>query len=359
MSKKKIIFEIIFFIILTGLTIFYLITSGVFSHIGDLKNVTVLGLFFVLISVLVYVLADSFIIYRSIKKVRGNASYLDGIGVYTFGNLGAAVTPWKSAHFPMIGYYLHKRGYNTEEILSIMARNQLIYSITLPCLYSVFVIYGIINKIYIDVGRFNLPLFIFPIFGIVTNIFYLVVLFTLLYNQKFQNFVCNLEAKVLFKMKKITDKEAFLEEKRIKMMVYKKTADSFFHKYYKNLPSVIAYIIFMLFINGIPYITYLAVSGNHFVLKDYIYCFMLCQAMSYVTNLIPVPGGMAAVEFSFLTVFEPFMGSLVNISLLLYRFFTYIFLIILDFIIFVIFHVLIKIKSKQSENSDIINEMGD
>ena len=40
MSKKKIIFEIVFFIFISGLTVSYLIQSGVFNHIADLSNLT-------------------------------------------------------------------------------------------------------------------------------------------------------------------------------------------------------------------------------------------------------------------------------------------------------------------------------
>lgn len=354
MSKKKIIFKIIFFIAVTALTIFYLITSGVFEHVSDLKKVSILGIFFVFFTVMLYVFADSFIIYRSIKKVRGNANFIDGIGVYTFGNLGAGITPWKSAHFPMIGYFLHKRGYNTEEVLSIMARNQLVYSITLPFLYLVILFYSIITNQRVLIGNLNIPLWIFSFLGIITNIFYLVVLFLLLYNLSFQRFIVKIEAKILFKFKKIEDINKYIEEKELKLSVYKKTADSFFKSWYKNIPSVIAYIIFMLAINGVPYVTYLALSKATFSITDYLYCFMLCQAMSYVTNIIPVPGGMAAIEFSFLTVYEPFMGSIVNLAVLVYRFFTYILLILIDFAIFISFQIYWKIKNSKIKEDNVV-----
>lgn len=356
MNKKKLIFEIIFFLVLTGLTIFYLITSGVFNHISDLKNVSILGIFSIVGVVIIYVLCDSFIIYQSIKKVRGNAHFIDGIGTYALGNLGAGVTPWKSAHFPMIGYYLVKRGYNTEETLSIMARNQMVYSITLPFLYGIFLIYSIIQKAFITIGDMDFPLWVFSFIGIITNIFYFVILMFLLYNKKFQDFIVHIELKVLIKLKKIEDKDNWLAKKNLKMRVYKETATSFWREWYKNLSSIFVYGLFILAINGVPYVVYLALSNRTFILKDYMYCFMLHQAMSYVTNIIPVPGGMAAIEFSFLTVYEEFMGSYVNMAVLLYRFFTYILLILFDFSVFIILQIYSKVKKKTCnlKKNDII-----
>ena len=106
----------------------------------------------------------------------------------------------------------------------------------------------------------------------------------------------------------------------------------------------------MFLINGFPYIAYLLLTKNSFNLNDYFYCFLLFQAMSYVTNLIPVPGGMLAIEFSFITVFKPFMGDIVNMALLLFRLNTFIIIIIYDFIFFIVFEIIMnKINSKKEE----------
>ena len=107
----------------------------------------------------------------------------------------------------------------------------------------------------------------------------------------------------------------------------------------------------MFLLNGFPYITYVLISNVGFSFSDFFFYVMLFQAMSYVTNILPVPGGMIAVEFSFLTVFEPYMGQFVNISLLIYRFFTFILLIVYDFIIFLVFQIFLIKKDKDKLNA--------
>lgn len=350
MNKKKLIIEIIFFIIVTSLTIYYLIASGVFNHINDLSNLSFLSIFVLLLVVISYILIDSFIIYHSMKEIKGKAKFIDGVSAYTLGNLGSSITPWKSAHFPMVTYSMIKKGYNIEEAFSVMARNQFIYSTTLPFLYLGVSIYSIISGYTVVIGDYQLPLYVFSLIGFGLNIFYLTALMLLLYFKRFQEFIINLEVKILIKFKKVNDKELWLNNKKLKLNIYKETADNYWKKFYKNIPSMIIYIIFMLLINGFPYISYLVLSKETFNINDYLYCFLLFQSMSYVTNLIPVPGGMVAIEFSFLTVFKPFMGELVNMALLLYRFCTFILVLIYDFIFFIIFEIIMnKIKKNKEE----------
>ena len=353
MNKKKLIIEIIFFIIVTGLTIYYLIASGVFNHINDLSNLSFLSVFILIIIVISYILLDSTIIYRSMKEIKGKASFIDGVGAFTLGNLGSNITPWKSAHFPMITYHMLKKGYNIEEALSVMAKNQFIYSTTLPILYFAISVYGMVSKNVVQIGDYQIPLFVFSLIGMALNIFYLAALMLLLYLKRLQEFVIKLEMNILIKLKKIKDKDLWLEQKEIKLKIYKDTADNYWKKFYKNLPSIALYFGFMMLINGFPYFSYLVLSKESFSIGNYLYCFMLFQAMSYVTNLIPVPGGMIAIEFSFLTVFKPFMGDIANMALLLYRFCTFILVLIYDFIFFIVFEI---IMNKINRKKEVIKE---
>ena len=146
MSKKKIIFNAIFFMVVTGLTIFYLISSNVLSGIKEIGKVHWWGFVLIVGILFSYISLDCFIIYRNMKQIKPDSKYGQAYGLYFMGNLGSNVTPWKSAHFPMIGYYLKKKGFNTEENISVMATNQIIYSTTLPVLYTLFFIYSIIRK---------------------------------------------------------------------------------------------------------------------------------------------------------------------------------------------------------------------
>ena len=280
-----------------------------------------------------------------------NVKFIDGVSTYALGNLGSNVTPWKSGHFPFIAYSMVKRGFTIEESLSVMARNQFIYSVSLPFLYFGLMIYAIVANATVTIGDYTIPLFIFSLIGMVLNILYVVVLMLVLYFRRFQDLICCIELKIFLKLKIVKDEVKWLNDKQMKLNIYKETADKFWQQFYKNIPSFLIYYLFMFLLNGFPYITYVLISNVGFSFSDFFFYVMLFQAMSYVTNILPVPGGMIAVEFSFLTVFEPYMGQFVNISLLIYRFFTFILLIVYDFIIFLVFQIFLIKKDKDKLNA--------
>lgn len=355
MSKKKIIFNVIFFLIVTGLTIYYLISSKILDSIKEIGKVEWWGFTTIIFVVFLFVTFDCFIIFRNMKMIKKESLFRDAYGTYLMGNLGSNVTPWKSAHFPMIGYYLNKKGFNAEETLSVMATNQIIYSTTLPVLYSIFLIYSLICNSSLQIGELNLPLYIFCLIGIVTNIGYFVILMLMMYHVKFQEFILKIEVWVLNKFKKEFDKESFILEKKKKMEIYKISANRMWHNITYNIPSYIAYVFFMLLSFGLPYIIYLMITKGSFKIEDYMYSFLLCQASSYVTNIIPSPGGIGTAEFSFITAYKYFMGENVNLAVILYRSVTFLGLVIVDFIFFTIFLIKQTIKRKNQKNGENLN----
>ncbi len=355
MSKKKIIFNVIFFIVVTGLTIFYLISSNVITSIKEIGKVRWWGFLLIVGILFSYVSLDCFIIYRNMKQIKPESKYGQAYGLYFMGNLGSNVTPWKSAHFPMIGYYLKKKGFNTEENISVMATNQMIYSTILPVLYTIFFIYSIIRNQTLMVGDINVPLFIFCLIGIITNVGYFTALMLMMYNLRFQAFILKIEVKILKKFKKEFDPNSFTIEKQKKMEIYKISANRMWSNFKYNIPSYIAYVLFMLLSFGLPYIIYLVISHNGFKIEEYMYCFLLCQASSYVTNIIPSPGGIGTAEFSFLTVFQAFMGDAVNLAVILYRSTTFLFLVLIDFIFFTIFLMKNTLERKKEIDGKNLN----
>jgi uncharacterized membrane protein YbhN (UPF0104 family) len=111
----------------------------------------------------------------------------------------------------------------------------------------------------------------------------------------------------------------------------------------------------MLLSFGLPYIIYLMITKTSFKIEDYMYSFLLCQASSYVTNIIPSPGGIGTAEFSFLTVFQAFMGEAVNLAVILFRSTTFLLLVIIDFIFFTIFLIKNTLERKKQKDEENLN----
>lgn len=205
------------------------------------------------------------------------------------------------------------------------------------------------------VGDINVPLFIFCLVGIITNVGYFTALMLMMYNLKFQAFILKIEVKILKKFKHGFDPDSFIIEKQKKMEIYKISANRMWSNFKYNIPSYIAYVLFMLLSFGLPYIIYLVITHNGFKIEEYMYCFLLCQASSYVTNIIPSPGGIGTAEFSFLTVYQAFMGDAVNLAVILFRSTTFLLLVIIDFIFFTIFLIKNTLERKKQKDEENLN----
>lgn len=339
MKKKNIIFNLIVLAIVTGLTLYYLISSDLFKDIGKLKSISASGIIIILLLIVAYVLADSYIISHSMRKINKSAMLTDGIGAYLTGNLGSNITPWKIGHFPFCLYYYNRKKYTFEETLTIVCENHLVYSVCLCFLYTIFMIIALINNFTVTIGDIKLKLYLVSLFGTLSNIVYIIFIILLIKNQKLQSLLLKIQVLFTKKFKKDVNIEDYIRDKEIKMKVYVKCFDDLFHHFSTYLKPIFSYLIFMLTNYGLPYVIYLVVSKESFNINDYFYFFLLLQAMRYVSNIIPIPGGTGVTEYCFITVYELAMGkSLVTTVLLVWRILTYFMFIIVDFIYFLIFN---------------------
>lgn len=347
MKKKNIILNIVFLLVVTGLTIYYLATSGLFDNLGELKNLNLIGIIVILLFILIYVCCDSLIIRSSMKIVNDKATFTDAFGAYAVGNLGSNVTPWKIGHFPFSSYYYYKKGYNIEEILTIVCNNHMIYSTCLIFIYGISAIIALVNNFTVTLSDVKIQLYIVGLIGASMNVLYLGGCILLMYNKSIQRFVMHIEEFFLVKLKKIDSVEKFEQEKLLKMEVYRKCFYRYTHEFYRYIIPMLFYCIFILCWLGLPYVIYLTLSKSSFDFKTFALFFSLCQGMSYVSNIIPVPGGTGVAEFSFLQIFASVMGNFVSSAMFIWRILTYFAFIIVNFIYLVVF---IIINSRKEEH---------
>ena len=105
---------------------------------------------------------------------------------------------------------------------------------------------------------------------------------------------------------------------------------------------------------SLQYFSYLLISGKIFEIGDLYTFFMLNLACSYITNVIPLPGGVGGAELVFTAIYTPVIGQLVGQTLILWRVSTY---YIVVFIELVIFSIATSIAKKQFAKRNLANEL--
>ncbi len=351
-SKKHFIFDFVLILVVTGLTAFYLAKSGVFSHLDSLTQMSVIGLITIILVFVAAVLFHSYVYYNSGKAVGENLSFVKSTNAYMLGFMGSGITPLKSGHFPFIFYYYSKQKVPFEKSLSIVCTNQIVFSLTTVITYFIIMILCLVNKTAIIVGDTTIYLWLAALAGFVFNIGSLLLVVLLAYCSPFHNFAIKTCSKILYKLKKIDSREDYENEHKQKIQTYKAQIDYVFKHLYKFILPILSFFLFLIFISSIPYVIYLFFSGAGFNINDFLLFFSLNQAMTYITNVIPVPGGTGVAEFSFLTIFAGvFTESTIGSAMIIWRVCTYYLPILISFLIFI--GVMIKNRTKPNTATQI------
>ena len=360
-NKKYYIIDAVIILLVTALTLFYLLKNGIFSELSNLSKLSLTGHFTISLIVFINYIIEIVIIYRSNKMANIGLTFGQTAEAYFFGNLGSNVTPSKAGHFPFMFYYFSRKNIPFDKSLSLVCLNQIIYSTTTIVLYLALFIYTAVKNTYIVVLNITVFLKFIALVGLLFNVATISLVFAMSFSKKFHKLIINICAWFLLKFKKINSKEEYEEEQVEKMLIYKSQIIYFLKHFHKFLLSIFIYVIMLFLLCGMPYTIYLFLTGSTFSVSDYLFFFSLNQTMAYITNVIPVPGGTGVAEFSFLTIFAVvFPENLIGTALVIWRFFSYYVQIIIAFIVFISFmcrnrnrHKHMALDQKQSETGNI------
>ena len=104
-----------------------------------------------------------------------------------------------------------------------------------------------------------------------------------------------------------------------------------------------------MFFSGLPYVAYLLLTKEGFSLTTWLFSIVLCNLISYITNIIPIPGASGAAEVAFVGVFQVlFNAGILTSVMLVWRMFSYFINIIVGFIVFI---VILNYKKKKASDS--------
>ncbi len=343
LSKRNIIINVTVILAVTVLAFIYLTKSKIVTS-ESIKQVTwynYLILFGVFLLSLILVSSVDFFIYRSFTRSMS----FDKCFVNTLsGNLGSGITPFKSGHFPLMIYYQNRVGVPVGDTITGLIKCQIIYSATSIVVYVGVVLSLIITGATITFNNTTIALWLVVSLGLTFHIAVFVAIVILAFCQPLQNKALKIWTNFLFKIKKISDKESYILEKQFRLSIYKEQITIIGKSTYKYLLPCALYIVYMIFLGSVQYIAYLLISGASFSLNSLFVFYTLNLASSYITNIIPVPGGFGTSEFLFPLVFAYVIpDSLIGATLILWRVSTYYLAIIFEFIVF-LFAMFIKCK---------------
>ncbi len=333
-EKRSIIINLSVILVVTALVAVYLFKSEILTAeaIGAVKGFYYAIVFAVFFLGLVLVSAVDCLIYRTFTSSMPFGKCLLNT---VCGNLGSSITPFRSGHFPLMVYYQNRAGVPVGDTVTGLVKCQIIYSATSIVVYTAVVVTLAILGASIEFYGATVKLWLVVSLGLIFHVAVFVVIVVLAFNQRIQQYALKLWTKILLRLKKISDSEEYIEQKRQRLELYKEQI-TIIGKNAKNfIAPCLLYLAFMLVSCSVQYASYLLISGDTFSVNSYFTFYTFYLASGYITNVVPVPGGLGTSELLFPLVFASIIPSaLMGAVLILWRISTYYFAIIIEFIIF-------------------------
>lgn len=327
-KKFKSIFNFVLLLVITGLVLYFSLKDDYQVILSEIFNINILWLLLAFLLVILYwafkavttqVLATNFI---------KNYSFKESMRLTMVTTFFSAVTPFATGGEPYEIYSLCKSGMKGTDATNVSIQKFIIYQIALV---SLGVIAITSNHIF---GLFpsNSLLAKLTTMGFLVNLFVIIILFLVSFGSKINYKIIEFGIHILSKLKFIKDEEKKLESSQKYMGEFYEGAKILLKNKFRFFSLILMQFVALCCLYLVP----LALMfGN----GDYQSCnvFTAIVTSSYVMLLgsfVPIPGGTGGLEYGFLAFYGNFLsGSSLKAIMLLWRFVTYYFGLIIGAIV--------------------------
>ncbi len=341
-QRKKLIGNLIFLVIVL-VAVFIILFS--FHDIEDvvsiIKGIKIKYIFYLFTLALLHLIIVGLAIAVITTPDDFDIPFLDALNIANTEHLFNAVTPFASGGQPIHGYYFMKYGINGDKTISILVSNFIVYQATA----AVFSTVGIILYIKDIANLLHSQVFLI-ILGFSINMIILVGIILLSTIPK----AAHLFRVFIRWLGKIKPLKNVMEKAEVKLFEFvsefQKSTKELFKRKRVFLGSVSLRLLDLIVANSIPIVIFLAL-GVTLERSDYFFIIMMSMFAQTFMMWIPTPGAAGAVEWAFSVLFVGLLAQeLIVPSILLWRFFTYYF----GMVIGLISYILVKKRGAKYEN---------
>lgn len=340
MKNKKLNLSLLIFAL--SLVLYFTLKDNFSSIMHELSKVNILIFALAIFVFILSLMIKSVSLQIFIKEHKKNYSFKSAFCLTLIGQFLNGITPFSTGGQPFQVYLLKKDGHRISDSTSAMVKDSIAYQVALLIMGIFSITLNLVLKT-IPVNSSLTPLIII---GFLINIMVLLFLFMIIRMRKTTLSIIN---KLLLILNKIRKKNTDQLKKRIE-----KGLDNFYNCYAelrKNkkqfIITVLTNVINLTLLYMIPYIIFKSLNTNTF---DIMRSIMLTSFVMLMGNFVPIPGATGGIEYGFIKFFGIFNTNISVISgaMLLWRFVTYFFGMLMGFIM-----LIIKEGTYKNENRSI------
>ena len=328
-NNKKIFRNLIFFILLIGITFYVLLKDQDILQILDiLAKVKLPFVFLGMGCMAVYVMCEALNIGRTLKSLNEKSTFLRNVKYALIGFFFSSITPAASGGQPMQIYYMHKDKISVSNSTITLLMN-------LSSMQVITISFALISLVF-NYKYLNGVLITFFIIGILLNLSALILLLVCIFSKIITKVFINLAIKImrLFRIKDIDTKKEKMENELSK---YQNNAE-----YVKNNKVLIAKMIMTTFVQfvfyyGVTYCTYRALGFSE---HNFFEIISMQSVLFATVSGIPSPGAVGVTEGAFIEIFKTvYPANVMSSAVLLNRGINFYFLILVSCVVTVVNHV--------------------
>lgn len=330
MKKNNILKRVISFItiaIITSLVLYYSLKDDYKNIIHEIKTINKLWFLVAFIMMFMYWMIKALVRKKLVSKFNKNYKFIDSFKLSLELNFFNGVTPFATGGEPYEVYSLTKHGIKGTDSTNIMIQNFITYQIALVLLGMI----AIITNQFVHIFPSGFLTYLITI-GFTINFLVIVFLFVITFGKKIDKFIMKIIVFILSKFKIVKNKENtlekfhnYLEEFHEGATILLKDKKTFIKMIMLQFLSLsIFYLIPLILLYGM---------GDYSSLNGYESIIISAYVM-LIGSFVPIPGGTGGLEYGFIAFYGNFIkGSKLNAIMLLWRFITYYFGIMLGAIV--------------------------
>lgn len=330
MKKNNILKRVISFIIIaiiTSLVLYFSLKDDYKNIIHEIKTINKLWFLVAFIMMFMYWLIKALVRKKLVSKFNKKYKFIDSFKLSLELNFFNGVTPFATGGEPYEVYSLTKHGIKGTDSTNIMIQNFITYQIALVLLGMI----AIITNQFVHIFPSGFLTYLITI-GFTINFLVIVFLFVITFGKKIDKFIMKIIVFILSKFKIVKNKENtlekfhnYLEEFHEGATILLKDKKTFIKMIMLQFLSLsIFYLIPLILLYGM---------GDYSSLNGYESIIISAYVM-LIGSFVPIPGGTGGLEYGFIAFYGNFIkGSKLNAIMLLWRFITYYFGIMLGAIV--------------------------
>ena len=323
---KKNIINFLILIIITGLVLYFSLKNDYIEIIQTIKSMNILLFLLAIILFILYILIKSIIMKIVVNNFKKDYTLKQSFRMGIETTFFHAITPFATGGQPYEIYRLNKDGISVINSANVSIQNFIIYQTALVLLGIFAVTYNYCFKLYPDVTLLkNLVLL-----GFVINFLVIVVLFSIAYFKKGNKVVINFFINILTKLKIIKNKEEKITQFEKYLSDFNEGAKILLKDKKKFILLILLQLLSLSLLYIVPYFIIKGVGLDISVIN----VIVTSAYVMLIGAFVPIPGGTGGLEYGFITFYGNFItGPSLNAIMLLWRFVTYYFGMILGAIV--------------------------